>query len=419
MPGMSQDPKNMVTKNLGSKESVWDYGTGIPQLVRHRNSGRYYTRTRVCGVRKMIALRTDDWNVARLRHADTLAKAERQRLMHRRLENGTGSMGDLLDKLEQDYQANTALALKSKRSFSATIERIVLHWERCFGTNLRALRPDKITLEKVRRFANYLHGEARHQQNQARRSKFGYKAATVNTTVEVLYRALRMAAETGMLPSVPFDLNPVIGGPLRKPEIQKPLRLPSTAKMKELFDEMRRVPDPLPDNLVDMREYLAARRAESAEFAEFMAYSGARMNEAACFVWEDDLAESIMLRGTKTVSSRNREVPKIAALRELLHRMRVRREADERPLKGRVFDIKECREALATACRNVGIERLTHHSLRHFFATICIESGVDIPTVSRWLGHADGGVLAMRTYGHLRTEHSFAAAAKVKLSAVA
>ncbi|MES2706748.1 MAG: tyrosine-type recombinase/integrase [Verrucomicrobiota bacterium] len=43
--------------------------------------------------------------------------------------------------------------------------------------------------------------------------------------------------------------------------------------------------------------------------------------------------------------------------------------------------------------------RITHHDLRHFFATVCIESGVDIPTVSRWLGHRDGRALAMRTYG--------------------
>jgi len=78
--------------------------------------------------------------------------------------------------------------------------------------------------------------------------------------------------------------------------------------------------------------------------------------------------------------------------------------------------VGQCRQALASACQKTGIDRLTHHSLRHFFATICIESGVDIPTISRWLGHGDGGVLAMQTYGHLRTEHSFAAAAKVRLS---
>ncbi len=52
-------------------------------------------------------------------------------------------------------------------------------------------------------------------------------------------------------------------------------------------------------------------------------------------------------------------------------------------------------------------------NFRHFLATRCIESGVDIPTVSRWLGHKDGGALAMRIYGHLRQKHSFAAIKKV------
>jgi len=33
----------------------------------------------------------------------------------------------------------------------------------------------------------------------------------------------------------------------------------------------------------------------------------------------------------------------------------------------------------------------TECPLRHLFATRCIENGVDIPTVSRWLGHQDGG----------------------------
>jgi len=47
------------------------------------------------------------------------------------------------------------------------------------------------------------------------------------------------------------------------------------------------------------------------------------------------------------------------------------------------------------------------HGFRHLFATRCIESGVDIPTVSRWLGHQDGGALCMKTYGPLmrRTQH--------------
>jgi integrase len=56
---------------------------------------------------------------------------------------------------------------------------------------------------------------------------------------------------------------------------------------------------------------------------------------------------------------------------------------------------------------------MSAHDLRHLFATRCIESGVDIPTVSRWLGHQDGGALAMEVYGHLRDLRSVAMAQKV------
>ena len=82
-------------------------------------------------------------------------------------------------------------------------------------------------------------------------------------------------------------------------------------------------------------------------------------------------------------------------------------------LEMRVLRVREAQKAMNRAAQKVGMIRITHHDLRHLFATVCIESGVDIPTVSRWLGHLDGGVLAMKTYGHLRDEHSRQSALKV------
>jgi integrase len=78
--------------------------------------------------------------------------------------------------------------------------------------------------------------------------------------------------------------------------------------------------------------------------------------------------------------------------------------------------VRECQKAMDRAAKVVGMTRITHHDLRHLFATRCIESGVDIPTVSRWLGHKDGGALAMKVYGHLRDQHSVAMAQKVTFS---
>ena len=107
---------------------------------------------------------------------------------------------------------------------------------------------------------------------------------------------------------------------------------------------------------------------------------------------------------SKTTSARKfRYVPMITAMRELLERMK---QATEPKPGDRVCKLGECEKSLSAACQRVGASRLTHHDLRHLFATRCIEAGVDIPTVSRWLGHVDGGALAMKVYGHLRRSHS-------------
>src|SRR4029434_8243227 len=95
-----------------------------------------------------------------------------------------------------------------------------------------------------------------------------------------------------------------------------------------------------------------------------------------------------------------RRVPLIPDARELFER--VRSERSNEPLDTKVFRVKECQKALDRACKKVGIDRVTHHDLRHLFATRCIESGVDIPTVSRWRGHQDGGAVRMNTSGHSR-----------------
>lgn len=41
------------------------------------------------------------------------------------------------------------------------------------------------------------------------------------------------------------------------------------------------------------------------------------------------------------------------------------------------------------------------HMLRHLFASSLISAGVDVRTVSEYLGHSDGGALVLKTYSHL------------------
>ena len=45
------------------------------------------------------------------------------------------------------------------------------------------------------------------------------------------------------------------------------------------------------------------------------------------------------------------------------------------------------------------IRELSFHSLRHTYATLCIEKGMDIKTLSELLGHADVKI-TLNTYVH-------------------
>ena len=40
-----------------------------------------------------------------------------------------------------------------------------------------------------------------------------------------------------------------------------------------------------------------------------------------------------------------------------------------------------------------------------------------MPTIAKWLGHADGGVLAMKVYSNVMDEHSINQSAKLKFAA--
>ncbi len=49
--------------------------------------------------------------------------------------------------------------------------------------------------------------------------------------------------------------------------------------------------------------------------------------------------------------------------------------------------------------KGAGLEHIRVHDLRHTFATLALQNGVDIKIVSSMLGHYDAG-FTLRTYTH-------------------
>ena len=193
----------------------------------------------------------------------------------------------------------------------------------------------------------------------------------------------------------------------RVPVRAKQLTLPSASEFLQLVETIRTAG--------------AWCSRDCADFVEGLAVTGARKAEAGGIEWRDlDFkAGEIVIRGDAETGTKNwtvLRVPMISRARELFARMRADRAKE--PLTAKVFRVREAQKAINAACKKLRIPRITHHDLRHLFATVCIESGVDIPTVSRWLNHKDGGALAMKTYGHLRREHSVAQAQRVSFAPV-
>lgn len=59
--------------------------------------------------------------------------------------------------------------------------------------------------------------------------------------------------------------------------------------------------------------------------------------------------------------------------------------------------------------KNAGLEHIRFHDLRHTFATMALQNGVDVKTVSAMLGHYDAG-FTLRTYTHATRQAQDAAA---------
>ena len=167
----------------------------------------------------------------------------------------------------------------------------------------------------------------------------------------------------------------------------------------------------------DGRKDSQSKSKSGADLVELLAFSGCRVAEATSLRWSDVSFERgcITITGGEigTKNHENRTVPMTDALRELVLRLRADKPAEA---NGFISPIKDAKKCLQTACRKLGFPHFTHHDFRHFFATTCIEAGVDIPTISQWLGHKDGGALAMKVYGHLRQEHSFAMIKRVSFN---
>lgn len=343
-------------------------------LIRYASAELYYARFRSGGKLVWRSLKTDTLSVAKLRLADLRKQEEVRSARGRRTAGGKLTLGDVA-KIHLEHIAGQRNLKPRTRAYQAKVlSRIARSWP-----DWDRADAGRIQLAELQRWS----------------ASFTAGASVFNHAVGLLRKLFAIVVEAGGR----YD-NPARG--LKRAAI-KPTRLtlPSSAQ----FDAFVRA----------IESSGSGWSRPCAELMRFLAFGGFRKSEAANVRWAhvDFGAGRIHVVGnpvTGTKSGLDRFIPIIPAMRTLLERLRA--DCPEAEPQDFVMEVRECQKAMDRAAAQVGMARPTHHTLRHLFATRCIEAGVDIRTVAAWLGHQDNGVLALRIYGHVRDEHSAAQAAK-------
>jgi integrase len=179
------------------------------------------------------------------------------------------------------------------------------------------------------------------------------------------------------------------------------------------------------DRLLEAARNVCEKNGEQlADYLQFLAFSGAREQEALRIKWSDvDFERERVTIGadrlTKNWESRTVEFnPQLGALLRETH---ARRAPDcswlfPSPRRGTQDEhARSFRESLKIARAAAGLNRVGFHDLRHYFCSVCVMAGIDFLTIASWLGHKDGGILIGKVYGHLLDEHRQRMAAKLTI----
>lgn len=364
------------------KNSSWS-PTKFANLIRYTSSGVYFARAKVNGhlIRKSLSTRSVE--VAKRRLDELLNQERARRLSFSVGEIEKMTFHDCCNIYREHIRSHPDLKPRTKEALLCHVESVERNLPKWAKRKVGAIsRQDCIDIVKV----------VRKQ----------FAPSYFNSWLIALRAVLAVAVNAGAMltnPATPRHKNDLDADLTFAKVKLKELTLPTTGEFLAMLDNMQ-------------KQY---RRRRAAVTIQFLAFSGMRISEAV----QMTPTHVNMERGEFTLpasickSGKERRVPIIPEMKTLLLKL-----LNEYPGQGSLMPVKNPKLALTAVCKDLGIQRLTNHDLRHYFATRCMESGVDVKTVASWLGHEDGGTLLLKRYAHLRNEHSQAMAATVSFGTV-
>lgn len=339
--------------------------TPYANLRRYEASGTFFVNAKVRGRKLRRSLKTKSLEIAKEK-LDTLLATERAKVP---TNDEDWTFKELIDEYLSEIEANYLLKPRSKAYRVETVGMIRRTWPELDGMN-----PRRLTQQAVKDWSRKLVEK--------------YAPSRFNGAVETMRAILRLGMARGIVGENLAMSIKRASVPLTPPN------LPNSAQFKKLLKRLDAI-----------RE-----RKPAAQLVRLLAYTGMRVGAVPSVMRSNiDLERNEFILPKIKMQEAPVRIPMIGELRTLAKKL-LKQHKGEGPL----FEIANPRRALRTVCKELGIERLTPHDLRHIFATRCLESGVDVRTVAAWLCHRDGGALLLKRYAHLRNDHSHKMAKKVK-----
>jgi integrase len=396
--GAKSVPKTNRNDNL-SADGKWRSFPKVPNLLQYVVAGTYYARCKVNGKPVRASLETDVFTTAKLRLPDKLKELRKPkahvgtfadgRLKYEaETKNGYTSRKNRLVKLAP---LSVAYRLRCLECLRRTLVEILFHRGKTWKELSKEARAEgfaKLDEMNARDFTK------EHCDAWQARYSSDYSPSVFNNTVNTFRRVLELAG-------LPHDENLAykIG---RMDILEKPVRLPNP----EQFDRII--------NLVENSG--AGQSKDCANLIRFLAFTGSRIAEAKQGKWSDVNwnDNTLQIHSVKIRNRFDQDITRIIPLNPALKQLLDKMQQKENPKPAdRICKVSECQKSLDRACKLAECKRITHHDLRHYFVTKCLQAGVDVFTLAKWVGHKDNGKLLLKVYSHLQAEHSQEMANKV------